>query len=372
MIIKLVDADLLYNKKHRFPNLALMKISAYQKSMGNETVLVTDYNQINKDDTVYISKAFTVSEVPDYIMKLPNVSYGGTGFFYDKATSLEPEIEHIMPDYFLYAEWAELLLSSGVSRKKLKYYLDYSIGFTTRGCFRKCSFCVNKNSDQVTVHSPISEFVDSARPKICLLDDNLLGCSSWESILGELQSSGKKFRYKQGLDIRLLTPDKAKVLVNCKYDDDYTFAFDNIADKSIIEDKLRLWKTYNTTKGQNTKLYCFCGFDRSGVYDEAFWRQDIYDLFVRIEILGKYNCKPYIMRHENYKKSPYRGIYINVAQWGNQPSMFSNHSYWELCLKDNERKGGESATQRYNEVFIKDHPDIAERFFYKRMVSVYE
>jgi radical SAM superfamily enzyme YgiQ (UPF0313 family) len=133
---------------------------------------------------------------------------------------LPDHIEHHMPDYDLYCmskRWESLN----------DYFKNYSIGFTTRGCFRKCSFCVNAHYDKAVIHSPLSEFVDVKRSKICLLDDNILAYSDNSSILNELQSTGKRFVFKQGIDIRLLTDSKAKCLVESKYDGDYLFAFDN-------------------------------------------------------------------------------------------------------------------------------------------------
>ena len=361
--IGIVDADLIGRKKHRFPNLACMKISGYYKELGNDVNLLLDYNNLEDYDKVFISKVFLDTEIVEDILSLPNVEYGGTGFFYDKANPLDDKIEHHMPDYELYDDWVKIQLDNGVRKLHLKYYTDYSIGFTTRGCFRQCEFCVNKNYTKVSKHSPLNEFLDTNRKKICLLDDNILGSADWKNIIEELQLTNKKFEYKQGMDIRLMTDEKAKMLVDSRYDGDYIFAFDNIEDKSIIEDKLKLWKKYNVTKGQNTKLYVFCGFDKEGRWDDDFWINDIVDLFERIAILMKYNCKPYIMRYYKYEDSPHRGIYINVAQWCNQPSLFAKHSYKELCDKDNERKGGNSATKRYNDKFIEEYLDIAKKYF---------
>lgn len=370
MKIAIIDAELIGCAKHRFPNLALMKLSGYYKSNGNQVELKLDYNNLNDYDKVFISKVFLDTPIKEEVLKLNNVEYGGTGFFYDKAPSLPDVIEHHMPDYDLYNQWVEIQLHKGIKPKDLKYYTDYSIGFTTRGCFRKCQFCVNKNFKSVVLHSSINEFLDIKRDKICLLDDNILGYKDWNIVLQSLINTNKQFQYKQGLDIRLLTDDKAKQLVKCSYDEDYIFAFDDIADKEIIENKLKLWKTYNTTKGQNTKLYVFCGYDRNNKWDLDFWKQDIIDIFERIKILMKYNCKPYIMRYYKYNESPYRGIYINIAQWCNQPRFFSQMSYIEMCEKDNKRKGGNSATKKYNDIFINDNLDISEKYFNLKLKEI--
>ena len=106
MRIGIIDADLIGVKKHRFPNLASMKISGYNKSVGNETELITTWDfDSTLYDEIYLSKVFTATEVPQAILELPNIHYGGTGFFYDKAPPLKDEIEHCMPDYHLYDGW---------------------------------------------------------------------------------------------------------------------------------------------------------------------------------------------------------------------------------------------------------------------------
>lgn len=352
MKVAIIDADLIGRDKHRFPNLACMKISGYYKELGNDVILKIDYEGLDSFDKVFISKVFTDTPIDENILKLPNVGYGGTGFFYDKAPKLDDEIEHHMPDYHLYDEWVNEQLENGGKRLDFKYYLDYSIGFLTRGCFRQCSFCVNKNYKRVEQHSPLDEFYDSSRKKICLLDDNFLGCPNWKEILLELQKTGKQFQFKQGLDERILTDEKCEILFKSKYDGDFIFAFDNIADKELIEKKAYMIRKHYKNKGQNFKFYVLCGFDREDKYDLDFWKQDIRDTFERIFILAKYNFKPYIMRFNKYNESPLYGSYVNIACWCNQPSLFNNLSYKQFCEKDDLRKSGGkglSATWRYYE-----------------------
>ena len=98
MRIAIIDADLLGRKKHRFPNLVCMKLSGYHRERGDEVVLKLDYEGLDAFDRVFLSKVFTDTKVPDGVLELPNLSYGGTGFFYDKAPPLPAEVEHHMPD----------------------------------------------------------------------------------------------------------------------------------------------------------------------------------------------------------------------------------------------------------------------------------
>lgn len=361
MHIAIIDADLIYRAKHRFPNLACMKLSGYHKSKGDSVELKMDYDDLTDYDRVYISKVFTDTLLDLSVLDLPNVEYGGTGFFYDKAAPLPYEIEHHMPDYHLYDKWVECQLSTHQgNRKDYKYYLDYSIGFMTRGCFRQCEFCVNKNYEKVYLHSPLDEFFDPTRKKICLLDDNFLGCSEWERMLVQLQATKRPFQFKQGLDERLLTSRKCELLFKSKYDGDYIFAFDNMADYDLIKSKLGLLRQYTD---KIPKFYCFCGFDRNDKWGSDFWQQDLWDLFKRIHLLMQYNCLPYIMRFNRYVESPYRGIYVVLARWCNQPSFFKKLSLREFCIKDQHRYKTKCSSVRYMEQVEKDMPALAQQYF---------
>ena len=232
MKIGIIDADLIGRSKHRFPNLACEKISGYWKDQGAEVQLLLDYNWDSDFDHVYISKVFTDTPVPYFVEELVDgqaisqrVHIGGTGFYFDKAPNLPDEIEHHMPDYHLYDQWIadEVVRAKATAEAngkvfnqsrymvQFKEYTDYSIGFITRGCFRKCKFCVNQKFDHVFPHSPLEEFYDPQRKKICLLDDNFLGCPQWKKLLQQLIDTGKSFKFKQGLDERILTDEKCRM-----------------------------------------------------------------------------------------------------------------------------------------------------------------
>lgn len=350
MKIGIIDADLLNRKKHRFPNLACMKISAYHKEQGHDVHLLLSYDEIEAYDKVFISKVFTDTPVPEGITELSRVEYGGTGFFFDKAPNLPDEIEHHFPDYHLYDDFVNTKLSEGSKRSEFKEYLDYSIGYVTRGCFRKCGFCVNRKYDRVFAHSPLDEFYDPARPKICLLDDNFFGYPHWSEILEELQATGKPFKFKQGLDERLLTDEKVERLCQSKYDGPITFAFDNLSDYRMVNKKLQLLRKHTD---KEFTFYVLCAFESQ---DE----KDIEGVFFRIKVLMEYGCLPYIMRFEKYKESPYAGMYTTLSRWCNQPSMFRRKSFREYCF---DTKGQSDAAGRYASEFEQKHPEIAAKYF---------
>lgn len=360
MNIGIIDADLIGKKKHRFPNLACMKISSYYKSKGHNVRLLLSYNNIENYDKIFISKVFIDTPVPEGIIDLSWIEHGGTGFYYDKAKPLPYEIEHSMPDYHLYDEFVTIALENGVKKKDLNYYTDYSIGFTTRGCIRGCSFCVNKNYKQCLKHSLVSEFLDKDRKYICLLDDNILSCKDWKKIFEELNATGKRFQFKQGMDERILTDEKCEVIFNSNWIGDYIFAFDNIKDKELVERKLQLIRKYTN---KIPKFYCFCGYnhDCPDTYYNDFWVKDINELFERIEILMKYKSLPYIMRYKDYELSPYKRLYNSIAAWCNQPNFFKKFSFRGYC------EYGASLGRMYLLKSLKEfewnYPDVANKWF---------
>lgn len=389
MKICIIDADLIGRKKHRFPNLVCEKISAYWKEQDAEVELKLNYENLEQYDKVYISKVFTDTPVPQWIqdgvdmdnvsVNLPeNIYVGGTGFFFAKAPNLPNEIEHHMPDYHLYDDWIfsevkkaeDRANSEGREFKRAKFmsqfkeYLDYSIGFITRGCFRKCGFCVNKKYDYVFEHSPLEEFYDLSRKKICLLDDNFLGCPNWKKLLQQLIATEKAFKFKQGLDERLLTQEKCDMLFNAKYDGDFTFAFDNISDYDLIHSKLKMIRNSTKSNKHSIKFYVLVGF-------EATDHIDIENCFKRIELLFKYQCLPYVMRYQNknetpWKNSKYRSLYVTIARWANQPSIVKKMSFRQFCEANqilHKTKGTYCSSMKSLVDFENEYPDIANRYF---------
>lgn len=369
----IIDADLLDNGT-RHPNLACMKISAYYKSQGWHVELLENYDNLDNYDLVSISRVFSFTKVPNCIYKRgickdpehpelslkKNIKIGGTGFYYEKAPDLPPWIEHIMPDYHLYDNYIQKKLDNGEPRTRYCDYLDFSIGFATRGCFRKCEFCVNKKYDRVHKHSPISEFLDPTRPKIYLWDDNFMASPDFNSILDELIATGKPFQFRQGLDMRLMTHEKAERLSKAKYYGDYIFAFDHIEDKDLISKKLKIWREHTN---KSTKLYVLTGYDSQ---DE----KDIENTFERIKILMEHGCLPYIMRYEEYKNSRFKSLYIQLARWCNQPSFFKKKSFREYCEANEvyHRKNTKNVSSNcscYQAMldFEAEFPEIAKKYY---------
>lgn len=376
MRIAIIDADLIGRKKHRFPNLACEKIAGYYKEeIGAEVNLKLDYENLDEFDEVFISKVFTDTPFPDSIKETNRIHLGGTGFYFDKAPNLSDEIEHHMPDYHLYDDWIKGEVEKARSEKEEKFnekqfmvqfkeYTDYSIGFLTRGCFRKCQFCVNQKYDHVFKHSPLEEFFDPSRKKICLLDDNFWGCKKSErtELFNQIVDTKKQYKFKQGMDERLLTDETAEMLFNSKYDGDYTFAFDNVEDYELIQKKLEIIRRHTARKG--IMFYVLVGFESTDY-------KDIENAFKRIELLMRYKCIPYIMRYQSannapWKESPLRSMYVTMARWCNQPSIFKKMSFRQFCIANQELHKTEDTLCSAMKALISfedEHPGIAKKYF---------
>ena len=225
MRIGLIDVD-----GHNFPNLALMKLSAWHKRQGDD---VGWYDPFSRYDLVYKSKVF--ADTPDYqfIINADKVVTGGTGYaihgaggeHYCKADDkpLPDEVEHIMPDYALYN------------------ITDTAYGFLTRGCPRGCSFCIvaGKEGRRSRKVADLSEFW-SGQKNIVLCDPNILACPDWRDLLGQLADSRATIDLNQGLDARMLTEEKCEAISRLKIKEIH-FAWDRYEDKAVVLPKLRMF-----------------------------------------------------------------------------------------------------------------------------------
>jgi len=306
--ICLVDVD------SSIPNLVLMKISAFYKEKSFEVDLkkigYTGYDHCKRKEIiidgsnyekVFISAIFPLNKDLIKVRNCKEVYHGGIG--YDYKITLQKEIEHIFPDYSLYPD------------------NEYSIGYLTRGCIRNCEFCfIPKKEGILKFNAFLKEFYDPKQPKIMLLDNNFLALPNQKCVelLEELKGTGKIINFKQGLDFRLLTKEKAKALIELRYDGNYIFAFDCIRDKPIIERNLKeIWKPL--TKAWQTKFFVLVGFNST-------LEQDL----ERVYFLKSHKCLPYIMRYETCYSSSNRPFYTDLAAWCNQPGFFKNMSFTEF------------------------------------------
>ena len=300
--IGLIDVD-----SHHFPNLPLMKISAWHKRQGD---IVEWYNPLfhgvpqEPFDRVYMSKVFSFSHDYEYYVNAKKIIRGGSGYaiqtidgkeVFDKRkdTDLPDYIEHIYPDYSLYPEQTK----------------DTAFGFLTRGCPRGCTFCHvgQKEGNRSYKVADLSEFWRGQK-KIVLCDPNILACQEHMELLRQLADSRAKVDFNQGLDVRLMNEQNIAALKEIKLDKIH-LAYDRYDDKNIIEPKMKKFKAitgFDKDKGKVT-VYILVNFVAAAIGDD---KQDI----ERIQFCRSLNFSPYPMIYDREHADP---IYKKLQRWCN-------------------------------------------------------
>ena len=274
MKIGLIDAD-----GGKFPNLCLMKISAYHKRRGDQ---VEWWNGLLKYDRVYMSKVFdeTYTKETPFVIQADEVIRGGTGYgLHDK---LPEEIEHIYPDYSI-------------------YNYKNALGFLTRGCPRGCPFCIvsEKEGRRSVQVGGVSEFFRDQN-EIVLLDPNITAAKECEKLFDELIATGKYINFTQGLDVRLLTDKEADQLNRMKLERLH-FAWDNYEFKTYEKLKeVRGWLDYNSRR---LRVYVLTNYNTTIAQD-----------LERIYKLRELDYDPYVMIYD--KPNAPREL-IKIQRWVN-------------------------------------------------------
>lgn len=295
MNIGLIDVD-----SHNFPNLALMKVSAYHKGKGDN---VEWWNGFKHYDIVYQSKVFdnTYSADLEFCVNADAIIKGGTGYGLDN--NLPEEIEHQMPDYSLY----------GIK--------DTAYGFLTRGCPRACPFCIVSSKEGRKSHkvADLSEFYNGQK-NITLLDPNLLACSDHEKLLIQIAESKASIDFNQGLDARLLNKDNIALINKCRVKNIH-FAWDFMDDPDSVINGLMLWGGYSTKRshGRLGGVYVLTNFNTTH-------EEDVY----RVETLKAMDFDPYVMI---YNKPSAPKITRQLARYCNNRRIFRSCETFEDYMK---------------------------------------
>ena len=259
MKIGLIDVD-GHNKKTRwgsaFPNLALMKISAWHKRQGD---IVEWAEACVHYDVLYQSKIFRSSPDVDGAYIADEVRKGGTG--YSLTEVLPDEIDRMQPDYTIYP-WI----------KPREAY-----GFLTRGCPNKCKWCVvPKKEGAIRPYMDVDEIAqDGKRPYLTLMDNNILAAGDYAvEQLEKIIRGGYHVDFNQAMDARLITPQYARLLSRVKWFPYIRFGCDTHAQIEHCERALALLHE-NGWHG-NVFLYCMItsDFDES-IARVSYWRDKL-------------------------------------------------------------------------------------------------
>lgn len=309
MKIGLIDRD-----KTNFPNLALMKISAYHKSIGDNVSWYEWYN--GHYDKVYVSKVFgdEYNEEDMTCIQADEIVYGGSGYaikvengkeIYRKELdkNLPYEIEHIYPDYSIYPELTK----------------NTAYGFLTRGCPRACHFCIvsGKEGRASKKVSNLSEFWNGQK-NIKLLDANILASKEHLDLLRQLAESGANVDFTQGIDARLITEKNINALLAVKVNGMH-FAFDYIENEKAILKGLKIYADNVDIKNKpdsHKAVYILTNYNTT-------FEQDWY----RVQKVRELGFSPYVMI---YRKNTAPKITRYLQRWSNNRILYNASDFMDF------------------------------------------
>lgn len=321
MKIGIYDAD-----SHNFPNLPLMKISAWHKARGDDVEFVFPLEHY---DRIYVSRVFG-DEYTTYddtlLLQANEIIYGGTGFaikvengkeVYRKEIDkdLPFEIEHIYPDYSLYPDLTK----------------DTAYGFLTRGCPNNCGFCIISQKEGRVSHkvADLSEFWNGQK-YIKLLDANTLACRDRLNLLRQLAESKAYVDFTQGLDARFITEETAEVLKQIKTKRVH-FAFDLMENEHAILRGLKLYKEITRQSIDKSIVYILTNYNTT-------IEEDIY----RLEKVSELGYLPDI---RIYRKPSAPQVLRDLQRWCNNRRLYRSSDFMDYV----PRKDGKTIRQLYFE-----------------------
>lgn len=309
MRIGLIDVD-----GHNFPNLPLMKLSAWHKKQGNS---VEWYNPLFSGhmDKVYMSKVFSFTPDYPYFINADEVVNGGSGYCislvdgkeeFDKKKhfDLPEEIEHIYPDYSIYYD-------------KIPEVRDTAYGFLTRGCQCDCDFChVAQKEGKCSVKvADLLEFWRGQK-NIVLLDPNITACRDWKELFQQLIDSKAWIDFTQGLRIHMMTDEKAEMLKQMKVKQVH-FAWDRYEDKDIVIPKFKAFKEITGWDKRKLPVYVLVNFNTT-------LEQDV-DRIYTLRDLGYW---PYVMIYDK-ENLPKGHVIRRLQRWVNMRAVFETTPKFE-------------------------------------------
>lgn len=283
----------------KWPNLALMKLAAHHRRLGHD---VEWFNPLFREeyDAVYASKIFDFTPDDPYLP--PDAVRGGTG--YNLESTLPPEVEARFPDYSVYPG------------------LDYAIGFTTRGCIRRCPFCVVPEKEgRLRIVGDLYSFwrPETGFRKVRLLDNNLTA-APWDHfrrVFGQLIENRLLVDFSQGLDARLICDDHARLLAKVRIWKQLRIAWDRPEDEAVVRRGIKILLRH--IPAWKVMCYVLIGFD-------TMPEEDLY----RIEALRGIGIDPFAMPYD--RRDPYQAA---LARWVNHKAIFNTLSWAEYARLKN-------------------------------------
>ncbi len=262
--------------------------------------------------------------MPNICFRADEIIYGGTGYAItiengkevyhkDRDPNLPPEIEHIYPDYELYAEYTK----------------DTAYGFLTRGCCNNCGFCIVSKKEGLcsTKVADLSEFWRGQK-NIELLDANLLACKDRAELIGQLSASRAWVNFSQGLDARFITQEVAELLTTVKTKRVH-FAFDFMKNEKAIKRGLEIYKRVSNLSDDKAIVYILTNYNTT-----------IADDLYRVNLVRALGYLPDV---RIYRKPTAPQVLKDLQRWCNNRRIFRTCEFMDY----KPRKDGKTIKELY-------------------------
>lgn len=298
MKIGLIEVD-----GHKFPNLALMKLSAYHKAQGDDVEWATPFCHYER---IYMSKVFNYTPDDTYIYDADEIVKGGTG--YDITSKLPENVERLQPDYSIYP------------------YIDNktAYGFLTRGCPNKCAWCVvPRKEGKIQPYMDVEEIAIDSRTNLVLMDNNILAAGDYAlQQLEKILKNGYRVDFNQALDARLVDDRFAKLLSKIKWiDRRIRFGCDTHAQIEQCEKAISLINGY----GYKGEYFIYTMLGGNNDFQECYERTHYW--WLRNHELRQKHL-PNIYIHSQPYRDPINPNHIipqwqaDMARWSNKKELF--------------------------------------------------
>ena len=289
MQVGLIDVD----GHSGFPNLALMKLSAWHKAHGDS---VEWYRPLLADkpfDRVYMSKVFTFTPDYQYAINAKEIVGGGTG--YKNYTDLPPEIEYTFPDYSIYPK------------------VDYAVGFLTRGCVRKCPWCVvPKKEGWIHATNTWDKIKRSDSRDIVFLDNNVLASEHGIAQMEDMIGKNVRIDFNQAMDARLVTMEIAEIISKLKWIRYIRFAADTKAMVPVVRQAVEYLKEFGV-KPYRIFVYALI--------------QDVDEAHKRIVELDSMGVMPFAQPYRDFDGGEPSEEQKRLAMWCNMKAVHRKTNY---------------------------------------------